>query len=349
MTPETSPEFTHATSKRPTITDIARAAGVSIAVVSYALNGRPGVSAATRDRVLRIADEHGWRPNAAARSLRTSSRAVGLALVRGDSAATHPAYFMDFLAGIQDTLAERGMALVLQIVDDHESAAALYKAWWAERRFDALLVTDVQTDDPRIKTLRSLRIPAVAICHPQAARGLACVWVDEEGAYARVGEYLAGLGHRRIALVTGPANLDMSVRRSRALRTAVEAAGAQAVVAASLASHEAGAGATRRLLIDDHAPSAILFDTDLWAVTALDVARRLRKEVPWDLSIVSANDSAACRLATPSVTTLPHPVVALGKAAARAVLDLLDGAVNIEHQLDIGPLTVRGTTAPLGR
>lgn len=322
---------------------------MSIAVVSYALNGRPGVSAATRDRVLRIADEHGWRPNAAARSLRTSSRTVGLALVRGDSAATHPSYFMDFLSGIQEALSARGLTLVLQMVDDHESAAALYKAWWAERRFDALLVTDVQTDDPRIKTLRALRIPAVAICHPQAARGLACVWVDEEEAYRRVGEYLVSLGHRTIGVVTGPANLDMSVRRSRALVEAVEGGGGRAVVASSLASHEAGAGATRRLLIDAEPPSAIMFDTDLWAVTALDVARRLRKDVPWDLSIVSANDSAACRLATPSVTTLPHPVIELGRAAAGAVLDLLDGAQDVQRRLPIGPLTVRGTTAPFGR
>ena len=322
---------------------------MSIAVVSYALNGRSGVSAATRDRVLRIADEHGWRPNAAARSLRTSSRTVGLALVRGDSATTHPSYFMDLLSGIQDTLAVRGLGLVLQMVDDHDSAAALYKSWWAERRFDALLVTDVQTDDPRIKILRALRIPAVAVCHPQAARGLACVWVDEEEAYRRVGDYLVSLGHKRIGIVTGPANLDMSVRRAQALREAVEDGGSYAVVSSSPASHEAGAGATRRLLIEADPPSAIIFGTDLWAVTALDVARRLHKDVPWDLSIVSANDSAACRLATPSVTTLPHPVIDLGTAAATAVLDLLDGTQDIQRVLPIGPLTVRGTTAPCGR
>ena len=322
---------------------------MSIAVVSYALNGRPGVSAATSDRVLRIADEHGWRPNAAARSLRTSSRTVGLALVRGDSAATHPSYFVNLLSGIQDALAASGLALALQLVDDHESAAALYKSWWAERRFDAVLVTDVQTEDPRIKTLRSLRIPAVALCHPRAARGLACVWVDEEEAYRRVGDYLVNLGHTRVGTVTGPANLDMSVRRSAALREAVEDRGASVMLASSLASHEAGAGATRRLLIDAEPPSAIVFDPDLWAVTALDVARRLRKDVPWDLSIVSANDSAACRLTTPSVTTLPYPAVALGAAAATAVLDLLDGAQDIQRMLPVGPLTVRGTTAPFGR
>ena len=322
---------------------------MSIAVVSYALNGRPGVSTATRDRVLRIADEHGWRPNAAARSLRTRGRTIGLALVRGDSAETHPSYFVDLLSGIQDVLAASGLALVLQLADDHESAVALYRSWWAERRFDAVLVTDVQTDDPRIKALRALRIPAVALCHPQAARGLACVWVDEEEAYRRVGDYLVGLGHTRVGIVTGPANLDMSVRRSAALRQAVEGSGASVLLASSLASHEAGAGATRRLLIDAEPPSAIVCDSDLWAVTALDVARRLHKDVPWDLSIISANDSPACRLATPSVTTLPHPAVAHGAAAATAVLDLLDGAQDVQRMLTVGPMRVRGTTAPLSR
>ena len=346
---ETSPEFTHSPSKRPTIADVARAAGVSIAVVSYALNGRPGVSAATRDRVLRIADEHGWRPNAAARSLRTSAQAVGLALVRGDTATTHPAFFMAMLGGIQDRLAQRGLALVLQAVDDHETAAQLYRSWWAERRFDALLVTDVRVNDPRVEVLRSSRIPGLVIGHPAAARGLASVHVDEEEAYARVGRFLSGLGHRRVGLVTGPADLDMSIRRTAALRSALEQEGASTVVVTTGASHEEGAAATRQLLVGADPVSAIMFDTDLSAVTALDVARRLRREVPWDLSVVAGSDSASCRLATPSVTTLPHPVAELGEAAAQGLLDMLDGERGIERSIAVGPLTLRGTTAPYGR
>ncbi|WP_307844127.1 LacI family DNA-binding transcriptional regulator [Sanguibacter suaedae] len=349
MTSETPPEFTHSGSKRPTITDVARAAGVSIAVVSYALNGRPGVSAATRDRVLRIADEHGWRPNAAARSLRTTTRSIGLALVRGDSATTHPAAFMELLDGIQGTLAAKGLALVLQVVEDHDAAATLYRTWWAERRFDALLLTDVLVDDPRVEALRSARIPAVALCHPGAARGLASVHLDESEAYARTGRLLTGLGHRRVGLVTGPEALDSTARRVSALRAAVEEAGGALVDAPDAATQEDAAAATRVMLTSEEAPSAVVLSSDLAAVTALDVARRLHRDVPWDVSIVAGRDAPGCRLATPSVTTLPLPLTALGEAAGNAVLDLLDGERPVERVVPVGALTIRGTTAPFRR
>lgn len=319
---------------------------MSIAVVSYALNGRPGVSAATRDRVVRIADEHGWRPSAAARSLRTSSRSIGLALVKGDMASTHPALFMDLLAAIQGTLAEHGLALVLQVVDDLDAAVALYRSWWAERRFDAVIVTDVRTDDPRVEALRSLRAPAVAVGHPRATLGLASVHVDDDEAYGRIGRFLTGLGHQRVGLVTGPADLDATVRRRVALEAACAEAGGTLLVADDAPGHESAAGATRRMLLADDAPSAMVLTTDLAAVTALDVARRLRKDAPWDVSIVAGNDSASCRLATPSVTALPYPVTELGTEVARALLAVLDGQREIETSVPVGPLTVRGTTAP---
>jgi DNA-binding LacI/PurR family transcriptional regulator len=175
FSPETSPESTTKINKRPTISDIARAAGVSIAVVSYALNGKPGVSPATRDRVLRIANEYGWRPSAAARSLRTSPKTVGLALVEGDSASTHSTHFIEFLAGVQEALATKQLSLTVHLVDTAQHAADLLATWWAERRFDAFLLTDVQSDDPRIATITKFSIPAVAVAHPQATHGTPCV------------------------------------------------------------------------------------------------------------------------------------------------------------------------------
>ena len=123
---------------------MARAAGVSIAVVSYALNGRPGVSAATRERVLRVADEFGWRPSAAARSMRTGPRAIGLVFDRGAAGPVAQATgVLEFVISLQEVLATRNLALVLQLVDGPEAAVALYGEWWAERRFDVMVVTDV--------------------------------------------------------------------------------------------------------------------------------------------------------------------------------------------------------------
>lgn len=167
---------------------MARAAGVSIAVVSYALNGRPGVSAATRERVLRVADEFGWRPSAAARSMRTGPRAIGLVFDRGAAGPVAQATgVLEFIISLQEVLATRNLALVLQLVDGPEAAVTLYGEWWAERRFDVMVVTDVLAEDPRIDALRRLRAPAVIVSAGQSDVDLASVTLDDAEAFVRVG------------------------------------------------------------------------------------------------------------------------------------------------------------------
>ncbi|WP_203749477.1 LacI family DNA-binding transcriptional regulator [Cellulomonas chitinilytica] len=335
--------------RRPTITDVARAAGVSIAVVSYALNGRPGVSAATRERVLRVADEFGWRPSAAARSMRTGPRAVGLVVDRGASGPAAPASgVLEFVTSLQEVLATRNLALVLQIVDGPQAAVALYGEWWAERRFDVMVVTDVLLEDPRIDALRRLRAPAVVV-GGDGEHDLGSVALDESEAFTRVARYLLELGHRRVAAVTGPASLARTRTRAAALERVLDPAGGTLIHEATAGTAEEAAVATRRLLTGGRAPTAIVFDTDQMAIAALDVARRTGLAVPWDLSIVAGSDSALCRLATPSITTLPSGQRELGTATGEAVLAVLDGDVRARRELQLGGLAVRGSTGPRSR
>lgn len=335
--------------RRPTITDVARAAGVSIAVVSYALNGRPGVSAATRERVLRVADEFGWRPNAAARSMRSGSRSVGMVVDRAAGVAGRANGVLEFVTAAQDVLAPRDVALALQIVGDAEQAVETSRRWWAERRFDVMLVTDVLDMDPRIEVLRRARVPAVVVGAPAAARGLPTVWYDDAGAYRRVGDYLLALGHRRLAAVTGPAALHRTGQRAGVLAEVVRQAGGTFVHEPTAGTLEDGAAAVRRLLTSTTPPTALVLDGDETAVTALDVARRSGLEVPWDVSVVAASDSSLCRLATPSVTALPSVQAALGRAAGEAVLTLLDGGELTDTTIPAGSLAVRGSTGPRAR
>lgn len=334
---------------RPTISDVARAAGVSIAVVSYALNGRPGVSAATRERVLRVADEFGWRPSAAARSIRTGPRAVGLALSRGVGTIAQATSFMDFVTATQDVVASRGLALTLQVVDTSDAAADTYRAWWAERRFDVMIVADVLTHDPRIEALRRMRAPVVILGPRQVAHGLACVWFDEAESFTRVATYLLELGHRNVAAVTAPAALHRTRVRVDALAAAIGGQGGTFAHETTNATAEEAAAATRRLLTAPVPPTAIVCDTDQMAVAALDVARRSGLRVPWDVSIVAGNDSAFCRLATPAITTVPMPLAELGTAVGLAVLAVLDGEHDISTLLPVGGLAVRGSTGPRSR
>ena len=126
--------------KRPTIADIARRAGVSKGAVSYALNGQPGVSEATRQRILAIAEEIGFNPNSAARALSgAAANAVGLALCRPARILGVEPFFMELISGVEAELSARSYALTLQVVADQDAEIAVYRRWWGERRVDGVL------------------------------------------------------------------------------------------------------------------------------------------------------------------------------------------------------------------
>jgi DNA-binding LacI/PurR family transcriptional regulator len=113
--------------ERITIRDIAERAGVSKGAVSYALNGRPGVSSDTRDRILAIADELGWYPNRAARALSAArADACGLVLARPAKTIAIEPFFMEFIAGVESELAARSIALTIQLVRNVREEIAVY-------------------------------------------------------------------------------------------------------------------------------------------------------------------------------------------------------------------------------
>ncbi|HEY9393787.1 MAG TPA: LacI family DNA-binding transcriptional regulator, partial [Nocardioides sp.] len=135
---------------RPTIADIAERAGVSKGAVSFALNGRPGVSEETRRRILAVADEMNWRPHRAARSLGNArAGAVGLILSRPARTLGLEPFFGQIVSGLQAGLAEDGTALQLLVVEDPEAEMAAYRNWTAERRVDGFVLLDPLIDDPR--------------------------------------------------------------------------------------------------------------------------------------------------------------------------------------------------------
>ncbi|MDX6280262.1 MAG: hypothetical protein QOH03_1333, partial [Kribbellaceae bacterium] len=228
-----------------------------------------------------------------------------------------------------------------------EAAVATYRTWWAEHRFDVMIVTDVLSQDPRVEALRRLRAPAVVVGPPAAAQGLSSVCLDEEEAYRRVATYLIGLGHREVAAVTGPPDLHRTQVRMAALAQTLDAAGGSLARMTTNAGPEEAAAVTRQLLTGPVPPSVIVYDSDQMALAALDVARRLGVDVPWDLSILAASDSALCRLSTPSITAMPSPLRELGTAVGQAVLAVLDGQTGTGHVVPVGGLAIRGSTGPL--
>ena len=210
--------------ERVTIRDIAQRAGVSKGAVSYALNGRPGVSDDTRDRILAIADELGWYPNRAARALSAArADACGLVVARPARTIALEPFFMEFIAGVESELASRSIALTIQLVRDVREEIAVYRRWWGEHRVDGVLVVDLRIDDPRVEELPRLGLPAVVIGGPLGNPELPCVWHDEAAVVTEAIRYLAALGHSRIAHVCGVAEFVHTQQRTSAFRAPLSA------------------------------------------------------------------------------------------------------------------------------
>jgi DNA-binding LacI/PurR family transcriptional regulator len=334
--------------KRATIADIAKRAGVSKGAVSYALNGQPGVSETTRRRVLELAAEMGWHPNSAARALSASrAGAFGLVLARPASTLGVEPFMMKLISGIETTLAARSIALLLQVVPDHDAEVAAYRRWWAERRVDGIFLVNLRVDDKRVPVLEELGLPAVVIGGPGHHGSLPGVWSDDASAMAMVVEYLAALGHRRIARVAGPPGLLHTELRGRAFdEVATRLALESAVTQITDYSAEQGAQVTRRLLSAPARPTAILYDNDVMAVAGTSVAHEMAVDVPQDLSIVAWDDSVLCEIVHPALTALKRDIVAYGAHAAERLLELLGGVPVRDLEDALPHLVARGSTAP---
>jgi DNA-binding LacI/PurR family transcriptional regulator len=333
--------------KRPTIADIARTAGVTKAAVSFALNGQPGVSAATRQRILAIAEEIGFQPNSAARAL-SDGRAGAFGLIIDRPARTLGAepFFMQLISGIQAELSTDHAALLFTMAEDQDAEIALYRRWWAQRRVDGVFLVDLQIEDRRVAILEELHMPAVVIGTPAGAGSLPAVWQDDAAATKAVVEYLAAAGHRRVARVTGIARFWHTKIRTDAFAVAAREVGVEPLLMEADYTAENGALATRRLLQASHPPTAILYDNDLMAVSGLGAAQQAGVSVPGDLSIVAWDDSPLCEFVHPPLTALTRNVAACGAHAARALAQVADGAA-VRHFEETPPvLTIRGSTGP---
>jgi DNA-binding LacI/PurR family transcriptional regulator len=334
--------------KRPTIADIARKAGVSKGAVSYALNGQPGVSEATRRRIMAIAEEIGFNPHSAARALSgASSRAVGLTLSRPARILSIEPFFMGLISGFEQELAARSYALTLQVVASPQTEIEVYRRWWGERRVDGVFVTDLRENDVRIPVLNELQLPAVVIGGPGDTGNLTQLWSDDAGAIREAVGYLMALGHRRIARVGGLPDLLHTQTRTRAFTEVCASLGLNsAVTVPSDYTGEEGGRATRRLLSAGERPTAIIYDNDVMALAGLSVAQEMGLSVPGDLSIVAWDDSPLCSLVHPPLTALTRDIAAYGAHAARALLAAIAGQPISDTEEGTAHLTPRGSTAP---
>jgi DNA-binding LacI/PurR family transcriptional regulator len=333
-----------------TINDVARAAGVSKGLVSLALNGKPGVAVETRDRILSAARELGFTPNPSARGLTTRrAYALGLILRRAARTIEVDPFFAAFIAGVETVLAERGQVLVLTVVPDHDAEARAYERLAVDKRVDGFLLTDLLADDHRIGLVQRFGSQAVSLGEPIGGSPFPVITRDYDAGIDELVAHLVGLGHTRIAHVSGDERMLHGLRRRERFEQAIRAAGLSPIIVPTDFSPEQGAEATKALLDSAEPPTAIVYGNDPMAIAGMGVAHERRLRLPHDVSITGLDGSQIGTYIYPSLTTLDNDPAGWGIAAATALLRLVEDGEPADVALPPARLVVRASTAAPSR
>mgnify|MGYP003450947169 CR=1 FL=1 len=324
---------------RITMEDVARAAGVSRALVSLAYRDRPGVSAETRARILEAGAALGYTPNRIAAQLAgNGGNTLGVFLQD-----LHNDLFADFYEGIVEVADAGSKEIVLSIgtIDGSRDVAALETLH--QLRVDVILVGGLQLDDEAIRAL-SARVPVV--CVFRAVSGVDSVVSDDRFGAVAATQHLLDLGHRRIAFLANPPG-NVYGHRREGYEAAMLGAGLQPrVVASSYARHDA-ARDTVALLDAHHPPTAVFAHNDQAALGALDALALRGLRAGQDVSVVGYDNSSVSRFPGSALTTVDVDGVSLGRSAAEVALLRLDDPAAPARLLNSTPaLVVRSTTGP---
>lgn len=336
--------------KRPTVREIAARAGVSQGAVSYALNGRRGVSEATRDRVVEIARQLGWTPGGGTHRHVRRSGTLGMVVHRPPVALTGELFFGALMSGLRREPATGSASVLVQAAPGHSAELEIHRRWHREQTVGGVLLLDLRIGDTRPDELAAIGLPAVALGGPLGRSDVPSVWIDDRQAMTGVLGYLAGLGHRSVVRVAGPETFLLTRTRTDAFVAAAGRLGLpEARTVHTDCSDEGAAGATRRVLQAKRPPTALVFDNDVMAVGGLLAAHGLGLRVPADLSIVAWDDSVLCRLVRPALSAVQRPVAECGALAVSLLRRVIDGGNAADMATSAPVFAVRGSTGPVRR
>lgn len=328
-----------------TIDDVARAAGVSPSTVSYTFSGKRPVSTRTRERVERAVRELDYRPHAGARAL-ASQRTQVLALMAPLRVDVNVGVIMQFVAGVVTRAQAARHDVLLLTQDDLEGIERVA----AGSMVDAILMMDVEAEDPRLPILRRQRQPAVLIGLPRDTTGVSCVDLDFEAAGRVAVQHLAGLGHRQVALVGSPRAV-LSRGTTYAARLASgftdESArlGVDAVVETCESSHAGAVEAVDRVLAALPEVTALVVHNEVALPAVLETLRSRGRDVPGDLSIVALCPQDVALGQTQPMTAIDLPAHTIGAVAVDMAIGRLTGDEPAETRLLAPVLTARSSTA----
>lgn len=326
--------------KRVTSGDVARRAGVSRTTVSFVLNDVAGmkISAETRRRVLQAAEELGYVPDAAARTL-ASGKTSTLGLIVGHSRLIRvDAFIPQLLQALADVCREHGYRLLLESAE-HADQPGAYERLVRAKQIDGLVVLNPRPGDAQLRALIETDFPLVLIGrspHP-AAYSVNTEADPVPPATRQTTEHLIGLGHRRIAFIHfRPFEDPATDARLRGYLDALAAAGIAHdadLVRPGDYSADSGYDAMTELLAAWPRPTALVAGNDTIALGAMAAVHEAGLRVPDDVAVVGHDDIPIARYAVPSLTTVRVPAYAMGRRCGEMVVQLMAGETPAERQV----------------
>jgi len=332
----------------PTIHDLAREAGVSVATISRVVNRRPGVAPATRERVLRLIRDRGFSTNRTALALsggRTGLVGVTLPMIQSS-------YFSMLAGGVAEALYEHDLrAILCPTRHEHDREIGLLERLMQGTTEGAVLILPSESSE-ELQVLRERGYPFVVL-DPKTpvGSGVASVSAANVAGSAAATQHLLELGHRRIGAITGPAGWCATEERLTGYRAMLAGAGLpydprlQEEADFEVAT---GREAAARLLSLPEPPTALLAFNDNMAVGAIQAARELDLVLPRDLSVVGFDDGEYAGLVTPALTTVRQPLAEMARMAVELLRRQLEEAPLLEElRIELGTrLVIRESTAP---
>lgn len=322
-----------------TIRDVAAHANVSTSTVSHVLNDTRFVEPATKARVLHAIDVIGYRPNSLARSLRRrGTSTIGL-LIPDNS---NP-FFADIARAIEDVSFDAGYNVIFCNSDMSEAKETAYIDVLLSRQVDGLILISTSDRPEQLQPILKARVPVVVVDRELGDAQVDQIVVDNDYGGYLAGQYLARLGHRQIACITGQSDLTPSANRLIGFRRALDEAGIalspDAIVAGDF-RHESGERAVQHLLEQQVAFTALFATNDLMAFGALNALRRAQRNVPDDVSVIGFDNIWPSAIMAPALTTIAQPISEIGRCSAKRVIERIRQPAAAAERMVLAPTLI---------
>jgi LacI family transcriptional regulator len=323
----------------PTIRDVAKLAGVAPITASRVISNSGYASDEVRQRVNQAAEQLGYVPNVLARSLR-SKRTRTLALVLTD--ITNP-FWTTVARGVDDAASEEGYHVIFCNTDESASKQESYLEALIQKQVDGILLVPARSKESPIKLLHQQNVQVVLLDRRLPNMEVDVVRCDSSGGAYQLVQLLLKLGHRRIAILSGPSGVSSADDRVAGYKRALQEAGLktedQLIIYGDF-SLESGYQMTHDLLAMTPRPTALFASNNFIAIGALKALHDAGLVVPEDMSVVGFDDLPAAIVVEPFLTVAFQPAYEMGQRATKRLLECLNGQVSDGVQEIVLPVSI---------